>query len=224
MRMLGLLLLLAVPEVWAGPVTLLFDDVITSSAVEMPAGYWGLDWENMRVVRGEFAPDSGYERGVVSGPNVAANPEGNPASFSLASGTFDLASFYATAAWNEGLQATFTGYLGTTQVYQYTGLLSILAPTLIELNWSGINRVEFSGTGGVDNPSDRGSGLHIVLDNIVFGRLPGSDDPPGLDDPPGSDDPLGPDPPVSEIPEAGTVWLLGAGLLGLLYHRRWVAR
>ena len=199
MRMQGLvlLLLLAVPCLWAGPVTLMFDDVITSSAVAMPVGYGGLNWENMRVVRGEFVPDSGYARGMVSAPNVASNPQGNPASFSLASGTFELTSFYATAAWREGLEATFTGFLGATQVHQYTGLLSMFAPTLIELNWIGINRVEMFGTGGVDDPGDGGTGPHIVLDNLVFADLP-----------------------VSEIPEAGTSWLLGAGLLGLLWRRR----
>lgn len=199
MRMQGLvlLLLLAVPGAWAGPVTLMFDDVITSSAVAMPEGYGGLSWTNFRVVRGDFAPDSGYARGMVSPQNVAANPQGSPASFSLASGTFVLTGFYATAAWSEGLEATFTGFQGATQVYQYNTLLSTLSPLLIELNWSGINRVEFSGTGGVDNPQDGGVGPHIVLDNLVFADLP-----------------------VSQVPEAGTAWLLGAGLLGLLWRRR----
>jgi len=199
MQALVLLLLSAVPVVWAGPVTLMFDDVITSSAVPMPSGYGGLNWENMRVVRGEFVPDSGYERGVVSASNVAVNPQGNPASFSLASGTFDLTSFHATAAWSEGLEATFTGFLGAVQVYQHNVLLSTLSPTLIELNWSGINRVEFSGTGGVDDPGDGGTGPHIVLDNLMFADLP-----------------------VSQVPEAGTAWLLGVGLIGLLWRRRTV--
>ena len=147
-----------------------FDDLDTAlSYTEVPSGYNSYNWNNFFALNGNSSTyiNSGYHVGIVSQANVAFNANGNPAYISK-SNFFNLHSGYFTAAWNNDLQLTVTGFAdegGTNQKYISTYTLQTTAPSKITFNWTGIRRVLFSSSGGVD-AGYSGSGTHFALDNL----------------------------------------------------------
>ena len=128
----------------ATPVTITFDDLATGGyeySGSIPNGYYGLQWGNFLAMDAPNFGPSGYLNGMVSANNVAYNWYGNPAS--LAGGLFDLNSAYLTAAWSDGLQVRVQGFVGTTLTYDNTYTLNTTAPTLINFNYLGIDKVYF---------------------------------------------------------------------------------
>ena len=125
----------------------------------VPFGYSGLTWTNVWMESTNLYPSSpGYLNGAVSPLNVGINAYGSVASFSSAS-PFTLNSLYATAAWMTELPVIFTGSFGGTELYSFTGVLSSTSPSLLNLNWSGIDTFTFVAT-------QQGGGMQIALDNI----------------------------------------------------------
>jgi uncharacterized repeat protein (TIGR01451 family) len=162
---------------WSGssglgqPVT--FDD-LSGSGLPVPIGYGGLTWSNFSYLIGADHPNSGYSAGTVSPPNAAYNPYGTPASI-ISTGLVNFVSAFLTAAWNDNLQVQVKGYSGATLVYSNSYTLSATAPTLINFNYLGVNKVDFISSGGTPHPGYSGSGTHFVMDNVVIG---GSAAPP----------------------------------------------
>ena len=75
------------------------------------------------------APDTGYQFGIVSPPNVAFNADGSNVSFRRNT-PFELVSFYLTGAWRNGLKVTVIGMLNGEQVDSKTFTVDTTRPTL----------------------------------------------------------------------------------------------
>ena len=174
--------------------TIFFDDLPGSDLI--PNGYNGLEWTNFYYLDGTTIPNSGYLPAIVSPNNVAYNGFGDPALIS--DGTFDLNSGYFTAAWNDNLQLQVIGSLMGSTLYDMTFTLSATDPTLINLNYLGVDSVQFISFGGTPHPDyiGFGSGTQFALDNLVVNG-------------------------TSTVPDSGsTVMLLGIALGGIGYLRR----
>jgi len=112
-------------------------------------GYHGINWNNIYVANGTPFGGTGYQTGVVSGPNMIFNGAGVDASFSAVSGTLTLNSFYLTEAWPgvnitvvvQGLlagnvvnTATFTPTAAGLRLKFSTGPISIPSNSRLETN------------------------------------------------------------------------------------------
>jgi hypothetical protein len=147
----------------------------------VPNGYGGLNWSNFYGLDTSVYEPSGYVNGVVSSNFVVYNAWGNPASFSNSS-TFTFNSAYLTAAWNDGLQITvqgFVGGLGGTQLDSTTLTVNTSGPTLETFNWSGIDTVLFTSSGGT-NHGYNGAGEHFAMDNVMINNPLPTPEPGGL--------------------------------------------
>jgi hypothetical protein len=111
-------------------------------------GYAGLDWANFQVLNAQNQNfREGYRAGIVSPNNVIFNAYGDPAEITCAK-PFDLDSAYITAAVIDGLELTISGYAGGEQLYTKSVTLSMTAPTLVRLDFTGVDRVSFVATPG----------------------------------------------------------------------------
>jgi hypothetical protein len=157
----------------AGPASaeLLTFDSLPGDGSLIPAGYGGLVWSNFDDLNATFGPPSGYINGLVSPPNVAFNGFGSPASFTSVE-TFELNSFYLTAAFNDGLNVTVTGLLNGVMINSTTLVVNTSGPTLETFNWAGINAVDFSSCCGVHHDDYLGSGTQFVIDNLSISTVP----------------------------------------------------
>jgi len=171
-----------------------FDD-LTRNDSPIPNGYGGLNWNNFYVLDGVnySGNPSGYQNGVVSPNNVAYNGFGNPAdALSVDSVTpFTFNSAYLTAAWRDGLQVTITGYLLGVQEDQTTVTVNTSGPSLITLNWTGIDDLNFNSFGGVPHGYSGGNGTQFAMDNFLYNA------------------------PVTAVPEPST-FVIGLGCLGFV--------
>jgi hypothetical protein len=145
-----------------------FDDLSDGgNGTPISNGYAGLNWNNFIVLNTQLDTDpAGYQNGVVSLPNVAVNGGGHAASFS-STGEFTLASAYVGAGWNDGLSVVVLGKLNGVQLDSTTLTVNTSGSTLETFNWSGINEVDFSSSGGTPNPAfTTGAGTEFYLDNL----------------------------------------------------------
>jgi len=105
--------------------------------------YFGLRWENFGVLDGTAqTPDEGYYTGVVSSNNVAFNLSGNPAAITCGT-LFDLHSAYLTEQVSNSMQLQVLGWTGSRLAYNRTYSLTPIGPSLLELEYRGVDRVEF---------------------------------------------------------------------------------
>ena len=181
--------------------TITFDDIATNSSSDyfatIPNGYSALNWTNFDVFNPSAYPTLpgagsgyvGYLNNVVSPPNVALDldniPNGNgSASFISPAGSFILNSFYLGSAFRDGLQVAVTGRSNGAPVFNTSFTVNTTGPTLETLNWSGINEVDFSSSGGAPRPG-YGNGGNFVLDNLTINGstpTPTPTPPPALTD------------------------------------------
>jgi hypothetical protein len=150
--------------------TLTFEDInlAPGSHIDMPAGYGGLTWANTGVldVDGNAYHPSGYEAGLVSGTQLGYNSAGLPMSFSAAS-PFTFNSVYVTAAWNDGLSVVVKGSLNGSTLFSQTLSPSATASALYTFNWSGIDKVSISSSGGTGH-YPLGSATQIGFDDLTI--------------------------------------------------------
>lgn len=163
--LLGLAIAACAAPASAGPITLGFDDLVDLQT-PIPDGYGGLNWQNMWVVNGDTAGTSGYLNGMVSPDNVAYNNRGNEASVN-GPGSFTFDSAYFTAAWNDGLTVTIGGYSGGTKLNETAFTVDTAAPTLVTLNWAGLDELTFDSSGGT-NAGLGGNGTQFVIDDFTY--------------------------------------------------------
>ncbi len=171
--------------------TLDFEDL--SHMTEIAGGYAGLNWSNFGVYDSSYGPTpSGY---VTADTKVAFNRMGQSASFS-SDIDFTLDSLSLTAAWNNGLTVLIKGWNDGAVAFTTTVELTTTAITRLALNWSGIDKVSFHASGGID-AGYNGSGTHFALDNLTLGTVA----------------------PVP-LPAGAPLLLLGLGALGVAARRR----
>ncbi|MGD0898711.1 MAG: hypothetical protein ABR915_12815 [Thermoguttaceae bacterium] len=153
----------------AAQATVLNFDSLPGDSVAIPNGYGGLNWSNFYYLNAASysGNPSGYLAGMVSPNNVAYNAFGDPASFSSAT-TLTLNSAYFTGAWNDNLSITAKGYNGANLVDSLIFTVSSTAPTLEVFNWSGIDSVVLSSSGGTPHGYPEGSGEHFAMDDLTI--------------------------------------------------------
>jgi len=138
---------------------LTFDDL--TAGPPLPNGYGGLNWQNFGVEDGLAMPATyGYHTGMISPSNVAFNRLGQPASITVSGGLFDLDSAYLTAALNfdTPLDIEVQGFVGTTLLYDNTYIVNRSAPSLINFDYVGVNKVTF-----ISSPAQE-----FAMDNLTF--------------------------------------------------------
>jgi hypothetical protein len=156
--------------------TLTFDDLISpppkpnasdESFAIMPTNYGGFQWDNFWF---DSTPPSrtGYRFGVVSQSTILYNADGTPAAFERDT-LFDFNSVYLTAAFRNGLNILVEGFAGGTQKYAQTVLVVATAPTEFTFDFLGVDRVQFTSSGGT-KAFAIGSGTHFVVDNLTFDK------------------------------------------------------
>ncbi len=167
-KTLGLAASFAALGAVASAATINFDDIRGRIA----DGYNGLDWSNFGVLNTAKAKynGSGYENGTTSGTHVAYNRFGHPAAFSSSS-DFTLNSFEITGAWRNSLSVLITGYENGILAFTQQLLLNVNGPTLVTLNWAGIDSVGFESSGGF-NAGLQGDGTQFALDDLTFNASP----------------------------------------------------
>jgi hypothetical protein len=157
---------------------------LSNTATFAPPGYGNLKWsadfrvlEAANFVARTGAPaGNGYTHGLVSGSYVATNGGAAPVSVEALTddGLFNFESVYLGAAWYNGLQVDVTGYRDGVAVYNTrTGPLGYTS-TLLQFNWTNIDKLSFAsvdGTGAViDNQSTYNHAF--VMDNLSITTVP----------------------------------------------------
>jgi hypothetical protein len=177
----------ALPAAAPAQTTLTFDDVLT---LNVPNGYGGLNWTGFNVLDPSIFPQGGAPNGVVSPAKVAYNSVLSSVYEIWSPTTFTLNGGYFTSSWKEGLDLRIIGYAGATELFNEVFLdLTVTGPTLLTLDYVGVDRVRFLSSGGTGVPgfSNQTSTQFVVDDLTING-------------------------PVSSVPEPGTVALLATGL------------
>lgn len=155
---------------------LTFDDLPGTQGV-IPNGYGGLNWSNFGYVDGPVvAPNSGYNNAWVSCCNTAYNEFGTAA---MTMDPFTFNSAYFTGAWNDGLNITIVGKLGGVTEDTTSFTVNTSGPTLETFNWSNIDELDFSSSGGTPNPSyaPYGVGTQFAMDNMTINETTATPEP-----------------------------------------------
>jgi hypothetical protein len=158
--------------------TITFDDLsapVVGSGLTDPSvanGYGSLNWNNFEVVNGTASRASGYKVDAVSPNNVVFN--GNAGIAEITGSPFNLVSGYFAGAWNDGLQLLVQGYVGNsaTPTFSQTFTLSATSSSLLVFNWSDVDKVDFSSSGGTWDPAYQslttgGFGEEFAMDNLT---------------------------------------------------------
>jgi hypothetical protein len=151
-----------------------FDDLSTTTIDgtdyyyigDIPDAYNGFTWNNIGVVDGITSVGSGYNAGTVSPNNVSYNEYANPGSMT-SSTPFNLYSAYLTGAWNDGLQVEVQGYAQGKLIYDNTYTANSTSATLFTFNYLGVDEVDFSSSGGTQNPNYNFNGEQFLMDDVA---------------------------------------------------------
>jgi len=177
--------------------TITFDEFVLSGP-PIQDGYANLRWDNFSPQKGSKHPLTGYANGVVSGQNVAFNGFGSPATIS-SDKAFDLFSGFFAAAWHNELAVKVVAS-GLNRHFSTSFIVNTTGPVKHNFNWTNINSVTFSSSGGVSAGLEHlGDGVQFTVDNLVM-ALPATA-------------------PIPE-PETYVMMLSGWGLLAFLRRRR----
>jgi len=141
--------------------------------------YGGLHWDTFfsENIRTQIPPgiETGYRTGATSGVRVAFSDR----RATILGPSFTFNSGYFTAAWRTGLSLNIVGE-GSDHVHLATLTLNPFAPTLFSPNWTDIERLTFTPSGGVDAFPQSGSGKNFVLDDFTFSATTPTPEPTTL--------------------------------------------
>lgn len=136
-----------------------FADVINN-------GYQGFDWSWFNYIDKFSLPNTGFEKGVVSGNYAAYNDFAATATTSGKS--FDFNGAYLTAGWNDGLKIEVSGFAHGIAQYSKTVVVNTTQSQWFEFNFTGIDALSFRSYGGERNPLLDNEGEHFILDNFTY--------------------------------------------------------
>ncbi|OHA18244.1 MAG: hypothetical protein A2664_02130 [Candidatus Taylorbacteria bacterium RIFCSPHIGHO2_01_FULL_46_22b] len=152
-----------------------FDDLSRTyrSSSPIPTSYGGLNWSGFR-----YTTTADYST-IPSGRSVAATSLPNAIFYDAVISphaissleNFDLISAKLTSVWKDNLQVNARGYSDGVLKYNNTYTLSATTPVQIDFNFTGINRVEFVPSGGVQhyafipNPADA---TDFYIDDLTY--------------------------------------------------------
>ncbi|MGL5060596.1 MAG: hypothetical protein ACRC62_11515, partial [Microcoleus sp.] len=134
-------------------------------------GYGGFNWNNFSYISySNKVSDSGFDKGRVSGQNLAFNRNAQPASITNTS-AFNFTGAYLTAVWKNDLTIKVVGLLGGVEKYATTVSVGYDNPTWFNFNYTEIDRVNFSSSGGIapnfqveySDPTNQ----HFAMDNFT---------------------------------------------------------
>ncbi|CAF3870028.1 unnamed protein product [Rotaria magnacalcarata] len=133
----------------------------------LPVNYGNFTWTGANILDGAtYNPMSGYHVVVCSGAYIIFT-SGTIKMQKIPTGaTFTLNSFLATAAWYDNLNLTISGQLSSTVIYSANFILQVFSITVVNLNWSGIDTMTLTTSGGTKNINVTGSGKHVAIDNM----------------------------------------------------------
>ncbi|CAF1507211.1 unnamed protein product [Rotaria sordida] len=85
-----------------------------------------------------------------------------------AAATFNISLFTAAAAWNDNLYLSISGQQNGTTVYRQTITLQVTNASVVVLNWTLIDSISFTTSGGTVNSMFAGtySGTQFAMDNL----------------------------------------------------------
>ena len=155
--------------------TINFDDLVGDSFTPMPTPYEGFDWDGFYFVEASDLASAGTQSGYIptSGDVVALN--GFEATVTLSRDTaFDFEAANLGAAWNDGLQVTFEGFLNGQSTGAETFTVDATGLVAVEFNdaiFDVVDAVVISSTGGTPHGYPSGSGTHFVMDDLEVGFL-----------------------------------------------------
>ncbi len=140
------------------------------SQQSLPNGFSGFQWVNANYMNVSYHEQihgwSGYSAALSTGQYVGLNKGGQNMSMIInAARAFTLESMIVASAWNDNLTLEITGKRGGS-VFKSKRLTLQLQPQWVELNWSDLDIVNFSSSGGELNPNVTGSGTHFAIDNL----------------------------------------------------------
>jgi hypothetical protein len=162
LRLLGILAIgfcFSAPAV-ASPITLDFENQRDPMTGQVPDGYGGVHWHN---IGGHPDYVGGYHTGIVSGSWTAFNFWGTPGAISQME--FNLYDGYFTGAWRDDMTLQVLGYKEGVQLYDTSWIVDSTGPTLLSLNYIGVDLVRFVTSGGL-NAVGGGDGTYFVVDNL----------------------------------------------------------
>jgi hypothetical protein len=180
--------------------TITFEDLYAGydMAEVLDPAYAGLDWTgDLMYLTNTLILGRGMEYGTLGNIGLVAI-DGN-LSFSRAV-AFNFNSAYITSGWNLDQNVTVQGWRGGALVYSRDLLSSYTGPNAFAFDFNNIDLVSVHGEGGIDGGSQQGTGLHLVFDNIEITEVPGD--------------------PGTNIPEPGSLLLLGLAAMLMAGYRR----
>ena len=129
-----------------------FDDLNSNVTQGTPIdGYNGIDWaDHVYVLNGldYNNQQGGYDEAVTSGDSVAYNGGGASPTTLTFNEVATFNSMQLTSAWDSTQSVTFTAFLDGQLVYtSNTITINNITPTLIELNYEGIDQLVITSTG-----------------------------------------------------------------------------
>jgi len=176
-----------------------FDDLPSVEFADAIAnGYQGFDWSWFNYIDKFALPNTGFEKGVVSGQYAAYN---DFAATATTSGSlFDFNGAYLTAGWNDGLNIEVSGFVNGVVQYTKTVVVNTAHAQWFDFNFFGIDSLSFSAYGGERNPQLDNDGEHFILDNFTYNEPR----------------------PATQVSEPSNLMLIGLGiiLLGVMTNRR----
>ena len=157
----------------ASAVTFDFENPDTASFQRIGPDYGGFTFTNWAVIDGAgFAP-SGYRNVITSGQQSAcgcAADFGQTITSITNISSFDLVGGNFASAWNNGATLLVEGYLGASLLYSGNYILNTTGPSALSFGFNGINRVNFSISGGT-SAGLSGSGNYFAVDDLKINAV-----------------------------------------------------
>ncbi|CAF1521558.1 unnamed protein product [Adineta steineri] len=149
-----------------------FDDLpsLGSYAAVVPNNYFDLTWSNALYTLVTYLNSfAGNHTALSNEVYVAFNMYEGPITISSpAASTFSINSFIALAFYMDNLTLSMTGKRNGATIYQQTVTLQATISSFIVLNWTYIDTIIFTTSGGMPDPilAVRSNGTFYAIDNL----------------------------------------------------------